>query len=669
MKPMKNVGKLSLILIIILYIWGCSLSREMTSTSEALFEIDNIPYSTNEFIYVFKKNHYKRDSIHSEKSVNDYLDLFINFKLKVTEAKSLGLDTTNSFKSEFELYRRQLAESYLSEKQITEELVTQAYQRMQQEVSVSHILVLVDMIAAPEDTISAYRLISEIRGKAVNGEDFNKLTRIYKGKNKDKVVGENLEYFTVFQMVYPFENMAYKINIGEISEIVRTRFGYHILKVLDKRTAKGKIQVSHILLRLPKGLVQEDSIKKRKRIFEIHQLLLNGADWVETCNQFSEDINTRSKGGVLPEFSSTARNIHPSFAKACYSLREPGEISVPFLTPFGWHIVRLEKKPGIKPFEEVKTMLKSQVERDSRSQIGKQRLIKVLKEENNLVEYIETYDLALELIEKKRTFILEDSLKYIFTIGDLNYTIGDFLAFLKQNNSIGKDTTRLKISNGYNKFLEDKLIEYEKTHLAEKYFDYKMLEQEYREGILLFQLMEQKVWNKAASDSIGIRNYFDENSEKYHQNSKAKTIIFSSNNIEIHDKIGQKLLNIETLKLVDDSLFSNLKSDMESEYNSKSNLSLQITRDWFEQNGNPLLDGINWQEGKYSKTTNGRFHWIIIIEVLPRKQSELDEVKGLVISDYQKLLEEQWVKELRAKYSVEVNNLKLRDVYTKLEIN
>lgn len=666
---MKNVGKLSLILIIILYIWGCSLSREMTSTSEALFEIDNIPYSTNEFIYVFKKNHYKRDSIHSEKSVNDYLDLFINFKLKVTEAKSLGLDTTNSFKSEFELYRRQLAESYLSEKQITEELVTQAYQRMQQEVSVSHILVLVDIIAAPEDTISAYRLISEIRGKAVNGEDFNKLALIYKGKNKDKVVGENLEYFTVFQMVYPFENMAYKINIGEISEIVRTRFGYHILKVLDKRTAKGKIQVSHILLRLPKGLVQEDSIKKRKRIFEIHQLLLNGADWVETCNQFSEDINTRSKGGVLPEFSSTARNIHPSFAKACYSLREPGEISDPFLTPFGWHIVRLEKKPGIKPFEEVKTMLKSQVERDSRSQIGKQRLIKVLKEENNLVEYVETYDLALELIEKKRTFVLEDSLKYIFTIGDLNYTIGDFLAFLKQNNSIGKDTTRLKISNGYNKFLEDKLIEYEKTHLAEKYFDYKMLEQEYREGILLFQLMEQKVWNKAASDSIGIRNYFDENSEKYHQNSKAKTIIFSSNNIEIHDKIGQKLLNIETLKLVDDSLFSNLKSDMESEYNSKSNLSLQITRDWFEQNGNPLLDGINWQEGKYSKTTNGRFHWIIIIEVLPRKQSELDEVKGLVISDYQKLLEEQWVKELRAKYSVEVNNLKLRDVYTKLKIN
>jgi len=264
---------------------------------------------------------------------------------------------------------------------------------------------------------------------------------------------------------------------------------------------------------------------------------------------------------------------------------------------------------------------------------------------------------------------LEDSLKYIFTIGDLNYTIGDFLEFLKQNNSINKDTTRLKISNGYNKFLEDKLIEYEKTHLAEKYFDYKMLEQEYREGILLFQLMEQKVWNKAASDSIGIRNYFDENREKYHQNSKANTIIFSSNNIEIHDKIGQKLLNIETLKLVDDSLFSNLKSDMESEYNSKSNLSLQITRDWFEQNGNPLLDGINWQKGRYSKTTNGRFHWIIIIAVLPRKQSELDEVKGLVISDYQKLLEEQWVKELRAKYSVEVNNLKLRDVYTKLEIN
>lgn len=666
---MKNVRKSSLILIIILYIWGCSTSRNLKSTFEALFEIDNIAYSADEFLYVYKKNHYGRDSVHSEQLVNDYLDLFINFKLKVTEAKSLGLDTTNSFKSEFELYRGQLAESYLSEKQITEELVTQAYQRMQQEVSVSHILVHVDMIAAPEDTISAYRLISEIRGKAVNGEDFNKLILIYKGKNKDKVVGENLGYFTVFQMVYPFENMAYKINIGEISEIVRTRFGYHILKVLDKRTAKGKIQVSHILLRSPKGLVHEDSIKKRKKIFEIHQLLLNGADWVETCNQFSEDINTRSKGGVLPEFSSTARNIHPSFAKACYSLREPGEISDPFLTPFGWHIVRLEKKPGIKPFKEIKTMLKSQVERDSRSQIGKQRLIKRLKEENNLVEYIETYDLALELIEKKRTLVLEDSLKYIFTIGDLNYTTGDFLEFLKQNNLISKDTTRLKISNGYNKFLEDKLIEYEKTHLAEKYFDYKMLEQEYREGILLFQLMEQKVWNKAASDSIGIRNYFDENRKKYHQNSKAKTIIFSSNNIEIHDKIGQKLLNIETLKLVDDSLFSNLKSDMESEYNSKSNLSLQITRDWFEQNGNPLLDGINWQKGRYSKTTNGRFHWIIIIAVLPRKQSELDEVKGLVISDYQKLLEEQWVKELRAKYSVEVNNLKLRDVYTKLEIN
>jgi len=667
MKSMKNVGKLSLLLITILCVWGCSASRDMTTTSEALFQIDNITYYTNEFIYVFKKNHYRRDSIHSEKSVIDYLDLFINFKLKVTEAKSLGLDTTDSFNSEFESYRGQLAESYLSEKQVTEELVVQAYQRMQQEVNVSHILVRVDMATAPEDTILAYHVISKIRDKAVNGEDFNKITLMYKGKNEHKVVGENLGYFTVFQMVYPFENMAYKTNKEEISEIVRTRFGYHILKVHDKRAARGDIQVSHILLQSPKELAQEDSIKNRKTIFEIHQRLLSGTDWAETCSQFSEDVNTRSNGGILPEFSSTARNIHPGFANACYSLQEPGEISDPFLTPFGWHIVRLEKRIGIKPFEEVKTMLKSQVMRDARSQIAKQKLIKRLKEENNLVEYNEIYALALESIEKKKTLVLEDSLKNMFTIGNLNYTIGDFLAFLKQNNSISKDSS--KINNGYNKFLEDRLIEYEKMHLAEKYYDYKMLEQEYREGILLFQLMEQKVWNKAASDSIGIRNYFDENREKYHQESKAKTIIFSSGNIEIHGKLGQELLNIDTMKLIDDSLFNELKNDMESEYNNKSNLNLQITRNWYEQNSNPLLDDINWQKGKYSKTANGRFHWIIIIDVLPRKQSELDEAKGLVISDYQRLLEEKWVKELRSKYSVEVNNSKLRDVYTELEIN
>src|SRR5688572_8033978 len=245
------------------------------------FTVNKKPVTVDEFIYLYKKNHQDLQKDFTNEKINEYLDLFINFKLKVEEAKKRGLDTTKVFLKEYNGYREELRKPYLPDAKIIDSLVKLTYERMKVEVSAAHILISVKPDASPEDTLKTYQKIQELRKKiVVTGEDFGSVASKSSEDPSAKINQGNLGYFTAMQMVYPFESAAYTTKVGEVSQPIRTRFGYHILKVLDRRPARGEVEVSHIMLRIGNG---KDTVKVKDAIFNIYDQLQGGMKWEDLC--------------------------------------------------------------------------------------------------------------------------------------------------------------------------------------------------------------------------------------------------------------------------------------------------------------------------------------------------------------------------------------------------
>ncbi|HVD97391.1 MAG TPA: peptidylprolyl isomerase [Cytophagaceae bacterium] len=524
-----------------------STSKTSTASNQpvlAKFGDNNI--YTPEFEYVYKKNNANTPDAYTSQSLKEYLDLYTNFRLKVKEAEVMGLDTTAAFKKELEGYRKQLAQPYLTEKGVTDQLCREAYERMKEEVNASHILIEVGPDADPKDTLIAYNKIVEIRQKAVAGEDFGKLAVQYSQDPSAKNNKGNLGYFTALQMVYPFEDAAYKTKVGEISNPVRTRFGYHILKVNNRRPSQGQVHVAHIMVRATSGLPVADSLAAKQKIDEIYKKLKSGEKWEAMVSQFSDDVNSKTHAGELPWFS-TGRMI-PSFEEASFKLVNPGDISEPVQTPYGWHIIKLLEKKKLETYEELEPTIKSKVAKDSRSELNKTVLLQRLKKEDNFVEYPKAVDAAISMADS--TLIQgsfskttdEKTNQTLFTIKNEKYTTADFFAYVKTTQKPRKNISPAQyMRNLYKDYSNSKLLSYEENHLEEKYLDYKMLVREYRDGILLFQLMDDKVWSKAIEDTAGLKKFFKENNNNYTWSTRAQATIYNVADQQTLDKLKQEL--------------------------------------------------------------------------------------------------------------------------------
>lgn len=661
--------KFNFILIACLLFAACKAIRKPDSSPDPLLTIGDSPVSSEEFYYVYEKNHAYADAEDAEEQndiqadIKEYLDLFINFKLKVKEAESLGMDKEEGFIQELEGYRKQLAQPYLTENHVTDQLVEEAYERLKVEVNASHILINVPPEAKPQDTLLAYNKITDIRERTMAGEDFEELAREYSNDPSALENGGNLGYFTALQMVYPFEDAAYNTNIDEISLPVRSRFGYHLIKVNDKRPSQGKVKVAHIMVRSTEGLPAEDSVAARTKISEIYKRLQNGGNWDELAAQFSDDVNTKSQGGSLPWISTG--NLIPSFEDAAFNLREPGDISPPVKTPYGWHIIKLEEKAGLEPFEEIRESLEARVSKDSRSQLNKVALIKRLREENNLAEYPEN----LEQVHQDAESINASWLKIkdttvidlpIFAIADETYYIKDFFTYAEKKDKPDENPiSRHEVNLLYQAFLEESLLDYEERHLAEKYPDYRMLINEYREGILLFQLMDEKVWSKALLDTAGLQQFFEQTQEKYLWQERADASILNVANEEILNRVKRELGE----HAYSDSLVAALSKTL----NEDAPLSFQHESGLFEPASHPALNEVAWAPGRYTIEKDDRIFYIVIHKLVPPSLKELDEIRGVVISDYQDYLENEWVSSLKEKYEVQVDGKVLKKVYEKYE--
>jgi len=526
---------------------ACTATKKNDTKEPVIATLGAEPISTSEFRYVYEKNNGGNDSAYTRQSLTDYLDLYTAFKLKVREAQSRGLDTTTAFKRELDGYKEQLAQPYLTEKNVTDQLVREAYARLKQEVNASHILISVAPDAAPEDTLAAYNRTQALRARALAGEDFGKLAQEF---SQDPSAAENrgnLGYFTALQMVYPFEDAAYKTPAGQISAPVRTRFGYHLIKVHHKRPAQGEVQVAHIMVRATPGMPKADSLAAKHRIDAIYKRVQRNESWNKLAAEFSEDVNSANNGGQLPWFG-TGRMI-PAFEEAAFNLQKAGDIAKPVYTPYGWHIIKLLEKRGLPSYEDMEQSLRNKIAKDSRAERNQAAFLKRIKAENNFTENTEAKASALSkadqaLLQGKWSYDATDkALKQtLFTIQGKSYTVGDFYAYAKAEQRArtgGSPQHAMQLL--YEAYANKSLLAYEKANLENKHPDYRMLVKEYHDGILLFQMMDEKVWSKAIEDSTGLQAFFANNREKYKWGTRAQATIISAANKELLQKAQQQL--------------------------------------------------------------------------------------------------------------------------------
>ncbi len=516
---------------LLLHLLPANTSVAAKGEDPVLVRIEDREITLSEFEQIYRKNNLEI-SIADPKEPEEYLEMYINFRLKVKEAKALGLDTTKSFREEYESYRSQLAEHYLADHEVTERLVREAWERMQYDIRASHILLTLDPNALPEDTIEVYNRIMDARERILNGEDFAEVALEVSEESsvRDREASGNqpprrgtqgdLGYFTVFNMVYPFESAAYNTPVGEVSMPVRTDFGYHIVKVYDKLPAMGNARVAHIMLMTPPGTGQEELKMKEELINHLYERVKGGEDFGELATQYSEDRQSSGRNGEMPSF--TVNRIVPEFVEAIHKLNEPGDISPPVKSDFGWHIIKLIEKTPPPGYEEIYDELRMRVERDARSRLKQDVFIGRLKQDYGFREYREALEEFYELVDE-RIFQgewepegAENLDRALATIGTVEIRQGEFAQFLQDNQRRQNPGNIPYVVNRYYKeFINKSILEYEDSRLEEKHPDFARLAEEYYDGILLFEITDQKVWSKATSDTTGLKKFFEDNRHAY----------------------------------------------------------------------------------------------------------------------------------------------------------
>ncbi|WP_417867578.1 peptidylprolyl isomerase [Xanthomarina gelatinilytica] len=631
-------------------------SNAQNPNDEVLFTVENDPVYVSEFTRVFNKNiDLVKDE--SQKDVDEYLKLFINYKLKIKEAEALGLDKKPSYLNELSSYKSQLASNYLTDSKVTDELIEEAYKRMTTEVDASHILIRLDDNPTPEDTLQAYNKLLKLRDRVMQ-EGFETVKKdIHNGKT---VYAEDLGYFSAFKMVYNFETAAYNTPVGEVSMPFKTRFGYHIVWVKDKRESRGERTVAHIMISNQKKDRPHD--KPESRINDIYLKLQQGEDFEALAKQFSEDQSSASKGGMLAPFTG-GQLSSVEFENQAFALEHVGDISKPFETEYGWHIIKLYGKKPVTSFEDMKAELEEKVKRDSRSQLINESLLNNLKQQYQVSDA--TPDLSyFESILNDNYFIgkwvLPTDFKAqepLIKIQEKQIVYEDFGQYLVKNQrrQMPKMSIKTLVVNSYHAFLENELLQYKKERLEVENQDYANIVEEYRDGLLLFDLMETEIWNAAKKDSVGLQTYYNNHKDNYFWNQRVDAVVASSAKKTTIKKVQKLLQNNQT------------PEQIKAAINSESEIDVIFTSGIMDAQHQSLPADFKFKTG-VSDIYKFNEGYIVanVKEVLPKETKSFEEAKGAVISDFQNHKEANWILSLEEKYQVNVNQDVLESVKKQL---
>ncbi len=617
--------------------------------NHTLVTIDTDSFSVDEFDFIYSKNNNLSEN---PKSKKDYIDLFLNYKLKVKAAEEEGLDTLPSFLKEYNYYKNELTKPYLTDSNVTNTLKREAYDRLKTEVKASHILIKINPDANPEDSLKAYNKINDIRNEILSGEDFNKMAYQYSEDPSARKNKGELGYFTGFMMVYPFESAAYNTPVGEVSGIIRTRFGYHIIKVEDKKPNPGEIRTAHIMKIIPAKSTPQQISKIKQSIDSVYTMLKNGSNFEDLARKYSDDKNSARKGGELPWFGSN--RMIPQFSKPAFALDTIGQISEVIRTPYGFHIIKLLDKRGIKPYKEMEDEITKKITRDERAHKGRDVVIERIKREDNYTQNDTTISkllsLANENIHTKNQFLTKykSDTSEIFNLKEKEYTINDFLENSTQIKSLRNPINASSIHTILNQWIEEELIKEEKMDLSDKYPEYRFLLQEYYDGLLIFEISKRKIWDKASNDSIGIRNYYENHKENYYYPEQLiGKAIFASNKKTLNQI---KKITKENSVTNNDSLYSLFGKDK-----------IKIIDSPIEKGEYKLIDETFWKDKDTKGLIFDNFPFVFVKgEEKPKQQKEFEDTKGQVISDFQQEMEKQWINELKSKHSIHINKKALK---------
>ena len=648
-------------------------------SGQDLLTIGKKNITPNEFKYIYKKNN---NGVSKENSVDEYLKLFVNFKLIVVEAENLKMDTAASFIKEYNGYKDQLSKPYLSENQKYEEYTKEAYKASQQDIKLDILFVKMPPKAEPKDTLLAYNKALKIRQRIIGGEDFEKVvleTSDDRSKNRNK---GHLSFLPLSRIPFNLQKFVKSNASDEISTPLKTGNGYYLLKVVDKRKNPGQVKVAHIMMTVPKDIKAKDpKIKKAKldsinkvkkeRIDSIYNALKNGADFKDLV-KLSDDRGTAKKGGELNWFS-TGRMV-PEFEAAAFSLKNKGDFTKPVKTSFGWHIIKLIDKKGSEKYDEAKDKLRKTIERDPvRTAEIQKSVANILKVKYNFKEYHkinEIYKLIDSSVFKAKWKLKDDELKIndkLFRVENTSFQESDFGLFI-ENNQKRRRPINLKIfvDEMYEKYVYKMLVEQEKADLMKTQPQYKYLMREYHDGMLLFELKKKEIWDKAVEDSIGLKKFYEANKDKYSKQIKMNLSIFKYGKSKFYKKTAKLLTNSRS-KYNDTQIVTKIAG------NDKSKLQL-ITNGSLKKGDNKYADKVikMYDDGKLKD--NQKIMQLkddnILIYINSKeitKDKDFSKIKGIVISDYQNKLEKEWLKKLHKKYNVKINKSVLNKVKKELK--
>lgn len=621
---------------------------------EVLLKVDGEPVMTSEFLRVYNKNlDLVKDE--SQKDVDGYLKLFTEYQLKLKEAKRLKLNEDTKYQREFLRYKKQLTKNYLSENKVTDALVKEAYERNSYDINASHVLVRLDGNA--KDTIDAYNKVLKLRERLLQ-EGFDAVKAdVHNGKT---IFLEDLGYFSAFKMVYDFETAAFNTPKGEISMPFRTQFGYHVVKVNDKRKSRGTITAAHIMI----ALQQKDTLlDPEERINDIYKKLRQGEKFESLAKQFSDDKSSARNGGKLSAFKS-GQLSSTIFEDQAFALKNDGDISQPFKSEYGWHIVkRIELQP-IQSFEELKPSIESKVKRDSRSQLINEAMVDALKKRYQISYNPEAKEYFTSLLDGNyftRSWRLPEDFendKTVFTIGNQSFSYAEFgrhLMSAQRNYANKKGDFSVVVDKEFEKFFEKSILQYREDNLESENEDFANILKEYRDGLLLFDLMEKEIWNKASKDSVGLQEYYQKHKDKYQWSDRIDVVIATSADENFAKKASKMMKKDKS------------EEDIRKALDTQGKKNIIFTKGIFNTNDPKLPENLKIEQGVseiYSH--NDAFHVINIKAVLPAGHKTLEEAKGNVINDYQNEIEANWIDSLYKRFKVEVNEKALERVKAKI---
>ena len=653
---------------------GLSSESAEACTKDVVLEVAGEKILKDDFVRMFKKNSMSKDSLISRSELDEYLELFINYKMKLAQAREFGLDTLKSYIDETNQYRQQLVAPYLNDATVSRQLVEEAYEREKEIVAASHILISIPANATPKDTLAAYNKALKIRERILKGEDFETVAKEMsddpsakdrideKTNGKIKGNGGKLGYFTSMNMIYPFETACYSMKAGDVSMPVRTRFGYHIIKLTDRTPAFcSSMDIKHIWVSFDKHSESE----AEETINKIWQELRDGAKFDTMALLYSDDKYSSANGGILK--NQTITSLPESYICQLKNL-QPLELSKPFKSDIGWHIVLpLTYKP-LPSFEQQKAAIEERIAKDERSFKTIESFAEKSKQEYGFKEQKDLLSNIVKIMTDSVFFATWqvpenfDNTEELFRIGDYSYTVLDFAKEIEANQK--KQTPEYIpefVEKAYSDVVLEQVVRYADSKLEEKYPELKATIDEFRDGVLIFAITDKMVWNKSIADTAGLAAFYEQNKAKYLWDTRVSATLWSVEGEHNPQKLA-KILKKATKKHWDNEktkakIAKAFKIDQEA-------ADKRITYHWgkFENGDNQIVNRTIWCDTSSLKSNNviidsvstKRNIAVVFHQFVPEEIKTLDECKGMATSDFQSYLEKQWIRDLRNKYEYKV---------------